>query len=426
MPITYLDNKPQGKITYLDEKPEEKVGFFGSVPKSAYQTGQRNIMGNVMERPAAALRSLIQGKGYWAGAENPTNVPTFQELALEKFAPKTKSTALNFLGGLIPSGAGLAADIATNPANLLMAILPKLPLGAGKTLGGVVAGSKPGQAIGRMANAPIQLPKATPEQLIGKAEKLTTEILNPTKQALSRNIIRGQKTPAVEQAAKVITKSKTYRELGNNLDDVVKTSFGERNAILSKNNFKVTPDYMKPLQEMINAEQISGQVTPAEIQQMQGVLNRELKFFNQKGLTRIEAQARKEYFQDLTQRLLKQKTSGGTLVTQPARLKAMDALRSGLKTAVEGNDPEVAQINSTYEGLKEARRLVADQQALADKAITPGFTEKLLQKLPIIKSFFNPKDIPGQITKAVAGRQGTLAKKTVTIQELMRKANKLR
>ena len=38
-------------------------GLFGSVPAEAYARGERNIAGNVFERPAAATRGFIQGMG---------------------------------------------------------------------------------------------------------------------------------------------------------------------------------------------------------------------------------------------------------------------------------------------------------------------------------------------------------------------------
>lgn len=97
--------------------------------------GERTLLGNIFERPGAALRSGIQsaakGKGfipgYVKGSMEPEKVPTFQELSIEKFQPKTTSVLANFAGGLVPSVAGLAADVITSPADALLMFLGKAP-----------------------------------------------------------------------------------------------------------------------------------------------------------------------------------------------------------------------------------------------------------------------------------------------------------
>lgn len=118
-------------IKYLDEEKTEKVS-----PKIRYfeknrQMEAQNIGGVVENVPSAAIRSMLQGKGYTQGAMNPSAVPKFQDLALENFAPKTQSTLLNFLGGMPASAAGMAADVATNPAELLTFLMGGI---GGKTI----------------------------------------------------------------------------------------------------------------------------------------------------------------------------------------------------------------------------------------------------------------------------------------------------
>jgi hypothetical protein len=147
-----LEEEEEAIAQQNNQQPENRVGGimgFGSVPESNYQQGERNLVGNIFERPAAAIRSGLQGKGYAEGAVNPTGVPTFQQLALEKFAPKTSSVVANFMGGLIPSTLGLVADIATNPADLLTMLVGKAPVGGGKNLGQVVSATKPMQELGK-------------------------------------------------------------------------------------------------------------------------------------------------------------------------------------------------------------------------------------------------------------------------------------
>lgn len=160
-------NKPKNNVIQLNRpltteeissnnQPEPSVGFFGKVPLSKYQSGERNIMGNIMDRPAAAIRSAIQGKGYVQGAVNPGNVPTFQEQLLDTYYKKTPDFPGKTALGNLPSGVGLAADVVTNPANLLTGLAPKLPIGAGKTLGKVAMQTKPMQALKTVGNKPIQ------------------------------------------------------------------------------------------------------------------------------------------------------------------------------------------------------------------------------------------------------------------------------
>lgn len=126
--------------TIEQQQPEKtEGGIFGKVSESAYQSGERNIVGNIFERPAAAIRSLLQGKGYTAGAVNPTNIPKFQDLAI-KAAQQSTNPTVNAITGIIPSAAGLVADTVTNPAEMLTNLL-----------GGVVA-SKTGSTIGSSVN----------------------------------------------------------------------------------------------------------------------------------------------------------------------------------------------------------------------------------------------------------------------------------
>ncbi len=212
----------------LDEKSTEPmVGakIFGKVPLSAYQEGERNIVGNIFERPAAAVRSALQGKGYMAGAVNPGSVPTFQEIAIDKFAPKTQNVPVNFAGGLIPSALGFVADTLTSPAEMAGTLITS-------SLAPVVKATKAGQAISKFVNYPLEnVPKAlgnrggmgvgmvlkrTPEQIVASADKQIdlavrrgiTKGIRPTvggKQTASRNT---QYLKKVRQGVEMIVANK--------------------------------------------------------------------------------------------------------------------------------------------------------------------------------------------------------------------------
>ena len=154
--------------------PERTTGILGKVPVSQYAQGQRNIVGNIFERPAAAIRGGIQAlapggetprQGYVRGAINPGTIPGFQQQAIEAYYqrlaeknPGQDPSAIQRFGGLVPSAAGLAADIVTNPADVLTATLPKAP-GIKQGLQ-AVAQSRPGQAVGRFLTKERSLPKA--------------------------------------------------------------------------------------------------------------------------------------------------------------------------------------------------------------------------------------------------------------------------
>jgi len=161
-----LDSIFSGEVK--EKQPDRMVGFFGSVPQSKYNEGERNIMGNIFERPGAAIRSALQGKGYVQGAMNPTNVPSFQNLALEKYgnmiANSTSKIPNETMRNLSLKSAnpalmgvsalGLGADILTNPADVLGMVAGKTPVGSGKTISTAVGNTKVAQAIGRFINKP--------------------------------------------------------------------------------------------------------------------------------------------------------------------------------------------------------------------------------------------------------------------------------
>ena len=148
------------------EKKEVVKGLAGNVDADKFAQGERNLLGNIWERPGAAVRGAIQStqnpeesivEGFNKGSNNPADVPRFQDMAIDKTMKGIggTSTVGNFAKGLIPSTAGLAGDILTNPADMLALLLGKTPTGKGTTLGGKVAASKFGQAVKGVATKKI-------------------------------------------------------------------------------------------------------------------------------------------------------------------------------------------------------------------------------------------------------------------------------
>jgi len=181
-------------------QPEKTVGgVFGKVTESEYAQGKRNILGNIFERPGAAVRSAILNIGptgkspiaaYKEASINPTNIPTFQDLALEKSGDaaikeaiksgRTPSTAEFFAKGLVPSTAGLVAGIATNPADVLTLIAGKAPTGGGTTLGGRIASTKAGQAVGRFMTVRRSLLKPFPKDTMQYMDEAFIKAVRPS------------------------------------------------------------------------------------------------------------------------------------------------------------------------------------------------------------------------------------------------------
>lgn len=117
-----------------------------------YNSGERNTIGNIFERPASAIRAGIRGgispeksfiEEYKKGAVNPTGVETFQDEFIRKsqeVGGASESVLVNFIKGLPGSVAGFAADTLTNPAEGLTALAT---MGISKAL----APTKVGKAI---------------------------------------------------------------------------------------------------------------------------------------------------------------------------------------------------------------------------------------------------------------------------------------
>jgi hypothetical protein len=122
-----------------------------------------NILGLTLNAPGAAIRSQLQGTGYMKGVTNPSEIPTFQDLSVQgmgnmlanqisKIPNETMRNVASFVStplNIAASGFGMAADVATNPADVVGLFLGKAP--GMKQLGAKVAGSKVGKAVTEFA-----------------------------------------------------------------------------------------------------------------------------------------------------------------------------------------------------------------------------------------------------------------------------------
>jgi hypothetical protein len=172
-----------------------KRGVSPDTPKQQDAIEPVSSVEAVFKVPGAAIRSAIQGTGYAQGAMNPSQVPTFQNQALDAYY---QSNALNdspnlkkYLGNSV-SATGMAADMVTNPAEAIMMAAPELK--GVKNIANLIAESKAGQAIGKVANYPIEkvlgaIPKSMAEStmsvLSGNVKASKNFIKNPNKYNLN-------------------------------------------------------------------------------------------------------------------------------------------------------------------------------------------------------------------------------------------------
>lgn len=233
MPITYLDEEqPQGKITYLEEetKPlserqlfEERARrspvvnvaknvtdyfFPQALTQKEFAPGERNIYGDIFERPGAAIRSFLQGTGYKKGAIIPEEVPTFEQLTKQKYPIRTTNapTTIADITTRLPLQMGAqAVDIGTQPANWLLGAF----------------GMKAGKPIAKEFGKAKELVKTTADEIIS----------SPLGETAKRGFIK-----AVDN----------IKNIGNKFPKKM-----DRNWLISQsqNTFNVADDTVKGIQE---------------------------------------------------------------------------------------------------------------------------------------------------------------------------------
>jgi len=200
-------DKETGEVFTVREKVRQDV------PETGVE--KQNILGQAFNVPGAAIRSAIQGKGYAAGAAQPSQVPRFQELAAQgasNLAGRLPPQIAAPVGGALSAvgqGVGLAADIATQPADMALMLAGKLPgtQQAAKMIGAQVMKLKPAQALGRFLTKPRHL-KAVKDALGGKVnaiDEIATNFVDAAKKMKKDFVSKWQ--PEVDDAVKSITKN---------------------------------------------------------------------------------------------------------------------------------------------------------------------------------------------------------------------------
>lgn len=378
------------------------------------------LAGNVQEPKRNALtRSLSDSRkfGLPTGSFIPQNLEELKDLGkvgLRQLVPDSP--------GLVGFGASLVDSRNQNTH------LPEPNTQYGKNLemaGNAAQVFHLGNALYDVAKEPIgNLVKygemnPTAESLIKKAQKMTTEVLQPPKGELQDYLKQGRQHPAVEQATNYIDEVKDYGQLRRKLGDVVSGKFGERQHIMEQANRPIGREYLRPLLKEINQAKLMSQTRPEELGAMKDVLKSEIKYLRENDMDVFKAQKQKEYLQDLAEKLIDKRDTGESIIREPARHKAIDKLQFGLREAIENVDPRIKPINQIYGGMKGAQELAAGQEALAQKAIP----ENMLEKFSSI--FKKPADIPMAVARRSLANMSDLPGKTRRIAELVKKARSL-
>lgn len=227
-----LDDGSKFMVTTQEEQ-EETVGTFGKVPVSKFERGERNVVGNIFERPGAAVREGLRSikddgfvKGFKRGSVNPGVSETFQEEGAKKASdiasrlPRSLVKPVAFAGSVGAQSLGFGMDIATNPTDLLLAILGQTS--QAKQGASILANTKAGKSVGRFLSKERSLPgKGLLKKGIRFTRKLKGDPKAPIKETISDQI-RVTKQSRSEAIRKV--KSKTDKKLlrsANKIDDEI-------------------------------------------------------------------------------------------------------------------------------------------------------------------------------------------------------------
>ncbi len=226
---TEVRAEAEQKLQATPEKQDWRTRLpFEAVRKAVnapdLKRGERSALGEVFERPGAAIRSGIQEKikggsfieGYKKGVAVPEEVPTFQDQALDKYYSNGEITPARMAGGMAVSAGGLVADIATNPADLLLAIIGKTPMGKGTTLAGKLGKTKGVHALGRFGTKQrhIPIPGKGIVQSFKAGKKATKELISLSDKIDDiRRITSSTKTTTRAKVNALKTKIRLEKEL---------------------------------------------------------------------------------------------------------------------------------------------------------------------------------------------------------------------
>jgi len=223
------------KSSQTQEAPKQpqaqRFGVFGSVPEQAYQQGERNIMGNVFERPAAAIRSALltsgdPAKAFQQGAINPGQVPSIQKSMLDDYYQKIPNFPGKTALGNVVSGAGMVGDTLTNPADMALMLAGKLP-GIQK-VGNFIGNTEPAKAFSQWLNKERQIVDVTKRMPKIMTDNWLVNKAKDAKTAVDETIgaLRTQYKQIFEPHTKVVVEAKQLSSVPKTLLDDMGISEG--------------------------------------------------------------------------------------------------------------------------------------------------------------------------------------------------------
>lgn len=257
---------------------------------------------------------------------------------------------------------------------------------AGQRLGGelqLASGLVPTEVVGSFApKAARRLEYGLRGGLKGtteKAEKIASEILQPEDIARAEEL--GRMSPSVREYMKIAKPTKSYRDIAKSFREAIGANFRKRAEIIRGDNFKVEPkDYTKELADLYNKMDEFSQTEPKDIATITRIAQREILKSNVKD--RVSAEVMKERLGKLAQPLLDKRSAGTLTGNESAKLMAYDALRAGLRRVTIGGNKEVADLNNTYEGLREGLTLASKRFQESQKLTQPGVLGNIVSNLP--------------------------------------------
>jgi len=413
MPITYLDEEPQveRRITYLDEeKPKTGISkvaedvtnyvFPQFLTDAKFKPGQRNLLGDLGERPGAAIRSWLMGKGYKKGALNPEEAPNLSEEAIKEYIDRGGKNPV--MGTLVGMGGEVLNQI-TEPANLLALFLPKAP-----------GAKQAGQEIGRSAGLMKNLVNETTGKIISSpVGKMTRQGLTNIESGITAPIRFVQNiTRNIKNVKDPVQFSKTVRKTFFDVKRKVGDEFEKGITTLSKANPEKRIDlsaevqYLKDaIDDTVNNPGLGSQVkstirsirNPEKAKVIQGMIENPM---NAKDLTLAQAQEIKNMIQQAPAIATKLK-QGKFADWKPGDLELLDLI-DDIKLAQSEVFPEMAQVRKPYAEFMNNYKNVKNMfkpGALLNK-MRSGFGDEEIQSM--VKAI-----LPQDTLKAIRGFRRT-------------------
>lgn len=258
---------------------------------------------------------------------------------------------------------------------------------------------------------------------IEEAEELTTRVLQPRTKDLANSLKSGNFPKAVQISSRFIKKSKNFGELRENLKAVKQSTIEARNRILAEKNRPFSGEYINSLRKFIRDRSSKGQLKKSELNALNNVLQEEIEFYNKNRSTfdLVGAESRKEFLQDLTERVLTKIEGGQKTQTQPFRQQALNVLRRALKNEIEKVDPRIAPLNEQFSGLNSAENLASIKDAESKKEIPKTLIAKLIDKT-FLRLFSGGRATFGTSVSDLIRLEQNLPQMTGRIESLSKKA----